>query len=253
MKVLVHSTVEVWEWLPRTLHNGCNYLSMLKSMLVKGARHDLICHNEVTFFSASSTNARDNTEMGVLKPLAGVLIPLTLLLVIVVAVIYLRYVFIYVQFADSIQSSSLSLELLSWYSVFKSNHCNSLEARGVGVQMGWSDLTRMGMYHHHHNDVIMSSLASQITSLTNVYSTVYSRADQRKHQNSASLAFVWGIHGWPVYSPHKGPVTRKMFPFDDVIKIVSPAKVARWHDRPTFICTLVSLSIDLLISKWYAI
>ena len=60
-------------------------------------------------------------------------------------------------------------------------------------------------------------MASQITSLTFVYSTVYSGADQRKHQSSASLAFVWGIHRGPVNSPHKWPVTRKMFPFDDVI------------------------------------
>ena len=63
----------------------------------------------------------------------------------------------------------------------------------------------------------MGAMASQITSLTIVYSTVYSGADQRKHQSSASLAFVWGIHWWPVNSPHKWPVTRKMFPFDDVI------------------------------------
>ena len=63
----------------------------------------------------------------------------------------------------------------------------------------------------------MCSLASQITSLKIVYSTVYSDADQRKHQSSASLAFVRGIHRGPVNSPHKGPVTRKMFPFDDVI------------------------------------
>ena len=63
----------------------------------------------------------------------------------------------------------------------------------------------------------MSSMASQITSLAIVYSTVYSRADQRKHQSSVSQAFVWGIHRWPVNFPHKGPVTRKMFPFDDVI------------------------------------
>ena len=68
----------------------------------------------------------------------------------------------------------------------------------------------------HYNDVIMSTIASQITSLTIVYPTVYSRADQRKHQSSASLAFVWGIHRWPVNSPHKGPVTREMLPFDDV-------------------------------------
>ena len=46
----------------------------------------------------------------------------------------------------------------------------------------------------HYIDVIMSTMASQITSLTVVYSTVYSDADQRKHQSSASLAFVWGIH-----------------------------------------------------------
>ena len=69
----------------------------------------------------------------------------------------------------------------------------------------------------HYNDVIMSVMASQITSLTIVYSTVYSGADQWKHQRSASLAFVRGIPRWPVNSPHKGPVTRKMFPFDDVI------------------------------------
>ena len=62
----------------------------------------------------------------------------------------------------------------------------------------------------HYSDVI-------ITSLTIVYSTVYSGADQRKHQSSASLAFVRGIHRWRVNSPHKWPVTRKMLPFDDVI------------------------------------
>ena len=67
----------------------------------------------------------------------------------------------------------------------------------------------------HYTDVIMGAMASQLTSLTIVYSTV--NANQRKNQSSASLAFVWGIHRWPVNSPHKGPVTQKMFPFDDVI------------------------------------
>ena len=46
----------------------------------------------------------------------------------------------------------------------------------------------------HYSDVIMGTIAYQITSLTVVYSTVYSDADQRKQQSSASLAFVWGIH-----------------------------------------------------------
>ena len=71
----------------------------------------------------------------------------------------------------------------------------------------------------------MGTMSSHITSLTIVYSTVYSGADQRKHKDSASFAFVWGIHRWPVHSPHKWPVTRKMFPFDDVIvKIRSPGR-----------------------------
>ena len=65
----------------------------------------------------------------------------------------------------------------------------------------------------------MGEMASQITSLTIVYSTFYSDADQRKHQSFASLAFVRGIHREPVNFPHKGPVTRKMFPFDDVIML----------------------------------
>ena len=69
----------------------------------------------------------------------------------------------------------------------------------------------------HYCDFIMDSMAYQITSLTFVCSNVYSDADQRKHQSSASLAFVWGIHRGPVNSPHKEPVTRKVFPFDDVI------------------------------------
>ena len=69
----------------------------------------------------------------------------------------------------------------------------------------------------HHSDVIMGVIASQVTSLTIVYSTVYSDEDQRKHQSSASLPFVRGIHRGAVNTPYKWPVTRKMFPFDDVI------------------------------------
>ena len=79
----------------------------------------------------------------------------------------------------------------------------------------------------HYSDVIMDTIASQITSLTIVYSTAYSDADQRKSQSSASLAFVRGIHRWPVNSPHKWPVTRKLFPFDDVIMTVMWLTVAK--------------------------
>ena len=74
--------------------------------------------------------------------------------------------------------------------------------------VGWTERT------YRLYNVIMG--ASQITSLTIVYSNDYSDADQRKHQSSATLAFVRGIHRGPVNSPHKWPVTRKIFPFDDV-------------------------------------
>ena len=79
---------------------------------------------------------------------------------------------------------------------------------------------RWAMLCSHYNDVIMSVMATRITSLTIVYSTVYSGEDQGKHQSSVSLALVRGIHWWPVNSLHKWPVTRKMFPFDNVIRMI---------------------------------
>ena len=72
----------------------------------------------------------------------------------------------------------------------------------------------------------MGAIASQITNLTIVYSIIYSDADQRKHQSSASLAFVRWIHRGPVNSPHKWPVTQKMFPLDEVIITVGDRTVA---------------------------
>ena len=64
----------------------------------------------------------------------------------------------------------------------------------------------------------MGAMVSQISSLTIVYSMVYSTVD-KKHHNASPLAFVRGIHRWPVNSPHKWPATRKMLPFDDVIMV----------------------------------
>ena len=79
-------------------------------------------------------------------------------------------------------------------------------------------------WRHHYNDVIMSARASQTTGPSIVYSAVCSAVDQSKHQSSASLAFVRGIHLWPVNSPHEGPVTRRILPFDDAILTWAP-----WH------------------------
>ena len=63
-------------------------------------------------------------------------------------------------------------------------------------------------------------LKTQITNVSIVCSTICSSADQRKHQSSTSLDFRRGIHWSLVDSPHKGPVTWKMFPFDDIIMYV---------------------------------
>ena len=103
----------------------------------------------------------------------------------------------------------------------------------------------MALEQSHYSDVIMTTMASQITSLTIVYSTVYSCANQRKHQSSASLAFVRGIHRGLGTSPHKEPVTRKMFPFDDVImfNIIDPV--------PVMLTTMGDISkIAVILPSW---
>ena len=80
----------------------------------------------------------------------------------------------------------------------------------------------------------MSAMASPITSVSIVYSAVCSGADQRKHQSFASRAFVRGIHRWPVNSPHKGPVTRKKFPFDDVFNYTLCHCIQWWQVEDRF-------------------
>ena len=94
---------------------------------------------------------------------------------------------------------------------------------------------------NHYSDVRISTIltiASQITSLTIVYLTVYSDADQINHQSSVSLAFVWGIH-------------RKMFPFDDVIMwisitwVVPKSEICDW----TFIGCKRPLTARPLVSR----
>ena len=109
----------------------------------------------------------------------------------------------------------------------------------VWVEYKFTKTTRKGEMWKlsliHYNGVIMNMMASQITSLTIVYSIVYSGIYQRKHQSSASAAFVRGIHRWPVNSPNKWPVTRKKFPFDDVIMyyyLATIDQIPESHDAP---------------------
>ena len=100
-----------------------------------------------------------------------------------------------------------------------SSKCTSFDGSCAETEISKVRLAEIQLTISQHNcsDVIMSAMESQITVVSMVCSTVCSGADQRKHQSSTSLAFMRGIHQWPVYSPNKGSVTRKMFPFDDVI------------------------------------
>ena len=112
---------------------------------------------------------------------------------------------------------------------------------------------------NHYCDVIMSPTASQITSLMIVYSIVYSGTDIRKHQNSTSLAFVRGIHRRPVNSPHEWPVTRKMFPFDDVIMCIGPGRCGNnfrsvSYDKSMLVQAMAwcHQSANHYLSQWWA-
>ena len=130
-----------------------------------------------------------------------------------------------------------------WIFLLVLNICENYRKPHVSLTLFWSTningnsrLRRVS--YLHYNDVIMGAIASRITGLTVAYSIVYSGADQRKHQSSASLTFVLRIHRWPVNSQHKGPVTRKMFPFDDVIILYKKLKhvtllISIW-DRKAF-------------------
>ena len=101
-------------------------------------------------------------------------------------------------------------------------HCASIVVNiADGKWQHWIALEIISFKISHYSDVIMSAVASQIADVSIVCSSVCSGADQRKHQCSASLAFVRGIHRWSVVSSHKGPVTREMFQFDDVIMVQS--------------------------------
>ena len=150
--------------------------------------------------------------------------------------------------ADHVDGKSILLQVMAWCRQAGDHYLNqcwpsSMSRYGVPgpqsqcVKRFWwnfqdgSEIIQgtsvpMGMDHHldlNDSYAIMSAMEFQIIDVLIVCSTVRSGAGQRKHQHSASLAFVRGIHRWPVDSSLKGPVTPKMYPFDDVImRNVSP-------------------------------
>ena len=128
-----------------------------------------------------------------------------------------------------------------WYGIndIDAEPCKNLSPKTVTIQhiAHYSDviMSQYTMIHNkttshttqqrqiHYSDVIMNAIASQTTGVSNICSAVCSEADQRKHQSSASLAFLRGIHRWPEDSPHKGPITRKMFDL-----MASSCKICTW-------------------------
>ena len=142
--------------------------------------------------------------------------------------------------------------------IFHGIHCNAWRCYNVL----W--LTKQKAVDHY-DDVIMTMLASQITSLPVVCSIVYSDVNQRKHQSSASLAFVREIHRGPVNFPHKWPVTRKMFPFDDVIMTLPHLQKAvlcyrsyrntneSGYSIASFICVVQNSGPVNMVKSWYEV
>ena len=101
----------------------------------------------------------------------------------------------------------------------------------------------------------MTAMASQITSLTIVYSNFFHGQIKESIKAPASLAFVRGIHRWPMNSPHKGPVTRKIFQFDDVIMCFSNhmgdvSRVSWWRHQ---VSQSILASAPKMMKLWFHI
>ena len=108
----------------------------------------------------------------------------------------------------------------TWSHVYSPRH-------GIRVKSGDHSCMKVTTaFLSDYSNVIMSAMASEITGISIAYTTVCSGTDEKEYQSFTSLDFVRGIHWWHVNSLHKEPVTRKIFPFDDVI-MQSP----KWHFR----------------------
>ena len=106
---------------------------------------------------------------------------------------------------------------------------------------------------HYNDDKIERDAVLYHRRLHIVCSTVGSGVDQRKHQSSASLALARGIYHWPMNSPHKRPVTRKLFPSDDVImarSYLTPRDATATRESNTLVSRQNSLYFSVDIFKY---
>ena len=107
----------------------------------------------------------------------------------------------------------------------------SAEILIVYISLRWWHNERVDVSNHRRLDYLLNRCSD---------------ADQRKLQSSASLVFVRGIHRWQVASPHKGPVTRKMFPLDD---IMFPISVPLWNLDMVLLLSIIITVIKKAISN----
>ena len=129
---------------------------------------------------------------------------------------------------DSMQNSWIFMVFSSNVYILNYNWGSSTLKMCIKMASPWSPFD-VWQWKSPIKNHIMGAMASQVTSITIFYLAVYSGADQRIYQSSAWPAFVWEIHRGPVNSPHKWPVRRKMFPFDDVIMLTKASKAdLRW-------------------------
>ena len=100
-------------------------------------------------------------------------------------------------YIDIAWDKCLSWEILYALGLTYRDYLNQL------ATLQWRHNERDGVSNHQPHDCLLNRL--------------FRHRSNKENLCSASLAFARGIHRWPVNSPHKGPVTRKMVPFDDVI------------------------------------
>ena len=100
---------------------------------------------------------------------------------------------------DQSKSNKALVKIMAWRWIYDNHYLNQRIRIEYGqiitsiIVCGMEFVIHALTSTQNYNDVIMTTVASQITSLTVVYSIVYSGAEQRKHQSSASLAFLRGI------------------------------------------------------------
>ena len=205
IKLLIHCQTSPWsldKWFHPTLSKGCEYLSMLGLKLIQVRKRGPKCRSFISTTTANELNAT-YLEMG---QNCRHFVDGILWFIILNDYWYtLRWRH---NGRDSVSNHQPHDCLLQ--SLFRPRSKNTSKLRVTGLCAGNSPGT--GEFPSQ-----MASNAENVSiswrhhDLIKLYSTVYSGADHRKHQSSASLAFVVGIQRWPVNSPHKWPVTRKMF------------------------------------------